>query len=183
MTTQGTPLLLAGDEFGNSQSGNNNAYCQDNDIGWLDWDTADAEFTAFCQKVIAFRKAHPILRQKRFLHSRARLVDGEPDLFWRRADGSPMTQADWDNPDLQAIVAEMRMASGTPEYVEREGALLVVLNAGPAFDLVLPELPEGGTWARRLDTSETDAVGTFDGTRITDHSVVVFEQLRPKKRT
>ena len=119
MLAQGTPMILAGDELGNSQGGNNNAYCQDNPVGWVDWDGADADFLAFCREIVAFRRRHPILRQKRFLHSRSRAIDGQVDLFWRRADGDAMTEADWTNRDQRHIAVEMRMASGTPAYARR----------------------------------------------------------------
>ncbi|MFW2541343.1 glycogen debranching protein GlgX [Primorskyibacter sp. 2E107] len=174
MLSQGTPMLLAGDEFGNTQGGNNNAYCQDSEIGWIDWAVADQAFFDFCRKAIAFRKAHPILHQRRFLHSRSRLVDGATDLFWRRADGKAMEQADWDDPKGRLVMAELRMASGTPEYVEREGALLVVLNRGVAVDVILPQVPKGQGWKRRFDTAEPEAVGDFAGTLIADDAVVVF---------
>ncbi len=172
--SQGTPMILAGDEIGNSQSGNNNAYCQDNALGWVDWASADRPFLEFFQKAIAFRKAHPILRQRRFLHSKVRLLDGEPDLFWRRTDGSPMRQQDWDDSSLKVLVAEMRMASGSPEYVPREGALLVVLNTGGETEVVLPEHPKSTVWIRRFDTSEDLASGQFEGVQIAAYSVVVF---------
>ncbi|WGW05923.1 glycogen debranching protein GlgX [Tropicibacter oceani] len=172
MLSQGTPMLLAGDELGNSQDGNNNAYCQDNPIGWIDWDGADDAFIGFCRKAIAFRKAHPILHQRLFLHSRSRLVDGAPDVFWRRADGEAMAQEDWDNPDHKIIVVELRMASGSPEYVKREGALLVVLNAGEKTRITLPEVPQGSAWVRRFDTAETGAGGAV----IEADAVTVFVQ-------
>lgn len=177
LLSQGTPMLLAGDEIGNGQGGNNNAYCQDNEIGWVDWSDPDDAFLDFCARAIAFRKAHPILRQRLFLHSTARLVDGAPDLFWRRTDGEPMTQSDWDDPGLSVVVAELRMASGTPEYVVREGALLVVLNAGDTVTLTPPSLPDGLIWQRRFDTARAEVTGIFDGTEIAADSVVVFEQV------
>jgi isoamylase len=80
--------------------------------------------------MIAFRRAHPILRQQRFLHARERALDGLEDLFWWRPDGTPMTQADWDDPEASVLCAELRMASGTPVYAERNNALFLVFNAG-----------------------------------------------------
>lgn len=174
--SQGMPMILSGDEIGNSQGGNNNAYAQDNEIGWVDWSDPDTDFLEFCRKAIAFRKAHPILQQRRFLHSQARLIDGEPDLFWRRVHGPAMTQADWDNPDRKTLVAEMRMASGSPEYVEREGALMIVLNSGPSVEVKLSEPPKGTHWVRRFDTAEPLAWGLFEDTIVEDNSVVVFVQ-------
>ena len=87
-----------------------------------------------------------------------------------------MTQADWDDPDRKTLVAEMRMASGSPEYVERKGALLIVLNTGPAVEVKLSDPPEGTHWVRRFDTAEPAAWGLFEGTLVDDDSVVVFVQ-------
>ena len=174
MLSQGTPMILAGDELSNSQGGNNNAYCQDNEIGWVNWPETDDPFFSFCQQAIAFRRMHPLLRQSRFLHSRQRLTDGEPDLFWRRANGKPMRQQDWDNPNLNIVIVEMRMASGTPEYVYREGALLVVLNRGESIEIVPPDLPSNGAWVRRFDTSQEDAIMATPGMMIAANAVVVF---------
>jgi Type II secretory pathway, pullulanase PulA and related glycosidases len=72
LLSQGTPMLLGGDELGNSQNGNNNAYCQDNEIGWITWEGHDPDFLRFAAEAIGFRKLHPILRQKLFLHARPR---------------------------------------------------------------------------------------------------------------
>ncbi|WP_265501546.1 glycogen debranching protein GlgX [Paracoccus beibuensis] len=152
LLSQGTPMLLAGDELGNSQGGNNNAYAQDNPIGWVDWDDVDPVFLDFVRRVIAFRQAHPILRQKRFLHSQPREQDGLPDLFWRRADGHPMTPADWNDPDGRLLAAEMRMARGTPPYAALPGAVFVVINNGSDARVHLPDAPDG-QWHRRLDSA------------------------------
>ncbi len=176
MLSQGTPMMLAGDELSNSQGGNNNAYCQDNEIGWVNWPEQADPFFTFCKQAIDFRRMHPLLRQTRFLHSRQRFVDGEPDLYWRRVDGGAMQQADWDNPELDIVVAEMRMASGTPEYVQREGALLIVLNRGDAVEIVPPALPEGEAWVRRFDTSQDDAIRVTPGMGVAKQAVVVFSQ-------
>ncbi len=157
LLSQGTPMLLAGDELGNSQGGNNNAYCQDNATGWVTWDGADPEFLSFVKRLIAFRKAHPILRQKRFLHSRERATDGQEDLFWRRADGAPMTDADWTAPELRTLCAEMRMASDTPPYAQTEAALFLVFNAGGSVMVKLPEPPAGWHWRLGLDSARPSA--------------------------
>jgi isoamylase len=157
MLSQGTPMVLAGDELGNSQQGNNNAYCQDNPVGWINWAGADPAFLRFCQRIIRFRRAHPVLRQARFLHSQYRLIDGKEDLFWRRPDGDPMTGADWGNPDLRVLAVEMRTASGTPAYAALETAIFAVFNTGAAVTVTLPDLAPGLTWVRQIDTSAPDA--------------------------
>jgi isoamylase len=176
MLSQGTPMILAGDELGNSQNGNNNAYCQDNPLGWVDWEGADPTFLDFCRQVIAFRKAHPILRQRRFLHSQPREQDGLPDLFWRRADGSPMTPADWADLDLRLLAAEMRMASGTPAYAALPGAVFLVLNNGKDATVRMPDPARGTHWRRRLDSARDrmpdDPAGPVE--RIEAESVAAF---------
>jgi glycogen operon protein len=150
---QGTPMLLAGDEIGHSQGGNNNAYNQDNETTWLNWAATDEAMLDFTRRLVAFRKAHPILSQKLFLHSRERSVDGVPDLFWRREDGEPMTTADWDDPGRKLIAVEMRTASGTPAYRTQEYAIFMIFNAGGDADVVLPEAPEGEVWCAHLNTA------------------------------
>jgi len=156
LLAQGTPMILAGDELGHTQGGNNNAYCQDNETSWIDWEAADTAFFEFTRRMIAFRKAHPILRQKRFLHARERIIDGKEDLFWRRADGEPMTGSDWENPELQLVCVEMRTASGTPRYAALEYAIFVVFNAGDEVDVVVPESPPGEVWSLQIDTAHPD---------------------------
>jgi glycogen operon protein len=154
LLSQGTPMILAGDEIGHTQGGNNNAYCQDNETGWIDWDSMDEEFRTFTKGLIAFRRAHPILRQKRFLHSTERAIDGVEDLFWWRPDGQPMTQGDWDDPEGRVLCAELRMASGSPPYAEHEEALYLVFNAGKdAVDIHLPEPAAGWRWSHRIATA------------------------------
>jgi glycogen operon protein len=153
MLSQGTPMLLAGDEIGNSQSGNNNAYAQDNEIGWVDWTAPDDDLLAFTSALIAFRKAHPILRQKRFLHARERAVDGLPDLFWWHEDGREMTDADWANQGRRILCVEKRTAAGTPRYAAESGAIFLVFNAGPAVAVALPPAKAGWQWVARIDTS------------------------------
>ncbi|MBD3678452.1 MAG: glycogen debranching protein GlgX [Rhodobacteraceae bacterium] len=177
LLSQGTPMILAGDEIGNSQSGNNNAYCQDNDISWLDWDKADRDFLAFTRKMIAFRKAHPILRQKRFLHSRERAFDGIEDLFWWRADGTPMVNGDWTDPETHLLCAEMRTASGTPEYDAQEIAIFLIFNMGPVREVTLPEPPKGACWSLQIDTAVPEVpAGPVEDNRVESpaDSVVVL---------
>ncbi|PWK60609.1 glycogen debranching protein GlgX [Roseicyclus mahoneyensis] len=157
MLSQGTPMLLAGDEIGNSQSGNNNAYAQDNEIGWIDWTAPDADFLAFAAALIAFRRAHPILRQKRFLHASERTVDGLPDLFWWHEDGREMTDDDWADQDRRILCVEKRMAAGTPRYATEAGGMFLIFNAGRDTQVALPPAPGGKRWILRIDTTATPA--------------------------
>ena len=154
LLSQGTPMLLAGDEMGNSQSGNNNAYCQDNEISWIEWDKADQDLIDFTADMIRFRREHPILHQKVFLHSRERRIDGREDLFWWRADGKPMSTPDWVDPNLKLVCVEMRTASGTPVYATTENAIFAVFNAGGDAKVRLPIPPKRTRWRWSVDTAE-----------------------------
>ena len=156
MLSQGVPMVLAGDELGNSQGGNNNAYAQDNPVGWVDWENADPEFLDFCRSAIAFRKANPILRQKRFLHAKPRPEDGKPDIFWRKPDGRTLRDEDWNRPDLRFLGVEMRMAHSTPAYERRFEAIYIVFNNGPDVKVTMPEASDGQYWRRVFDTSQPD---------------------------
>jgi glycogen operon protein len=154
LLSQGTPMILAGDELGNSQGGNNNAYNQDNETSWIDWRHVDHAFVEFTRRMIAFRKAHPILSQRLFLHARERAIDGVEDLFWWRADGKAIQTRDWDDPKMDFLAAEMRTASGTPHYAAAEYAIYLAFNAGAARPVVLPAPPPGRVWRHEIDTAE-----------------------------
>ncbi|NNU80987.1 glycogen debranching protein GlgX [Halovulum dunhuangense] len=150
---QGTPMLLAGDELGNSQQGNNNAYVQDNPVGWVDWDGADPDFLDFVQRLARLRRGHPVLRQHRFLHSSRRARDGMPDLIWHHPDGAEMTDAKWEDDGLHTLCVELRMAEGTQHYADSDAALYLVFNAGQAEHIALPDCADGRAWRACLSTA------------------------------
>jgi isoamylase len=91
MLSQGVPMLLAGDELGRTQRGNNNAWCQDNELSWIDWENADADLLDFTRRVIQLRREHPVFRRRRFLSDYGQ----EGDMAWLNPDGTEMTAADW----------------------------------------------------------------------------------------
>ncbi len=97
--SQGVPMLLGGDELGRTQQGNNNAYCQDNDISWYDWAAVDDDLLAWTGAVVALRRAHPVFRRRRFFQGRPVRGSGRrgqlPDIGWFRPDGGEMTDTDW----------------------------------------------------------------------------------------
>ncbi len=183
LLSQGTPMLLAGDELANSQGGNNNAYCQDNEISWINWDSADADLLSFTKRLIAFRHAHPIVRQTRFLHSRSRRIDGVPDLFWRNDDGGEMTDADWKDTTRRYLAVEMRTAAGSPEYNRSaDRAVFMIFNSGEARDV---HLPATGTsdhiWTRHIDTNapERDPEIVNGSLKVAANSVMALVLDRP----
>ncbi len=146
LLSQGVPMLLAGDEIGHSQGGNNNAWCQDNETTWLDWESADAGLLAFARRLVACRAAHPALRQGRFLHGEAR-ADGAPEVEWFALEGGA---PDWENPEMPGFALLIRGAAGGPEPGEE---MLIAVNRGAPARLALP----GGEWTLGFDTGAPEA--------------------------
>jgi glycogen operon protein len=173
MLSQGVPMLLAGDESGNGQGGNNNAYAQDNPVGWVDWDGGDPGLARFVARLTALRRAHPVLRQRRFLHARPRAVDGLPDVIWRRADGATPVPQDWHDPSFLCLCVEIRGAAEAEEAAEN--AVFIAFNAGPARPLRLPETAPG--WRLILDTTRPDADPGPAPLELPAQSVLVFEPI------
>ena len=104
--SQGVPMLLGGDEFGRTQGGNNNAWCQDSEISWFDWEGwsgEQVELIDFARRVMAIRREHPVFRRQRFLEGRDVTGSGLPDVWWFRPDGRKMTQKDWNRGDAHAL--------------------------------------------------------------------------------
>ena len=169
--SQGTVMLGMGDELGRSQSGNNNAYCQDNALSWLDWPAADSELLTFTAELAAIRHAHPALRRRHFLHGDIAAVDGTPDVAWLNPDGTRPSASDWGDPDRRAILLVLAGdatteldADGQPA---RDSRFVVALNAGrEPLPLRLPT----GRWRVRLDTS-----GEARLDRLPARAVVLFE--------
>jgi isoamylase len=156
---QGTPMLLAGDEFGRTQHGNNNAYCQDNELSWVDWniDEQGDALIAFCRRLVALRRSHPILRRRRFLVGHYNEELGVKDVTWLAPDGEEMTEAHWH--DSQARCMGMLMdGRAQPTGVKRSGAdatLLLLLNAHhDTCTFVLPEVAGGKHWSCLIDTHQ-----------------------------
>ena len=162
----GTPMILGGDEFGRTQGGNNNAYCQDNDISWLDWEDIDEEgraLTAFVRRLVAFRKAHPVVRRTRFLHGNEQSENGVKDITWIHPSGQEMTAEQWQ--DHLARVLGVMLNGQAGDYHTSEGlpadddVLLILMNAyQDAVPFTLPEVRGGTGWRRLIDTNEPEHV-------------------------
>jgi glycogen operon protein len=162
--SQGVPMLLGGDEFSRSQYGNNNAWCQDNEISWFRWDEADLELTEFTKRLIELRKAHPVFRRSRFLTGREVLGSGLPDVWWFRPDGRRMTQRDWQRDDartlgvfLNGLEIPTRAADGS-RLVDDSFLLLFNAHYEPVT-FSLPTRRFGARWAVELGTAELPADG------------------------
>ncbi len=174
LVSQGVPMLLAGDELGNSQAGNNNAYAQDNEIGWVDWSCPDPELPGLVRRLIEVRRRLPVLRQRTFLHGRTR-QDGHRDVVWRQADGSAPTHEDWHDPGNRTIAVVLRGAAGDPQGEALDDVAFVVLNLGADTEVRLPELDDGRRWGIQVDTARPEATGEAgEHYPMREQSVAVF---------
>ena len=149
---QGTPMLLAGDEFGQTQNGNNNAYCQDNETTWLDWSRLDREpnraLFEFVQKLMAVRKQHPVLRSRNFLDGHREIVPGLSEIAWFDVHGNAMADETWRDETNRTLV--LRRASRHGDDVD---VLLLLLNANADdIEFVLPK-PDYD-WKVMIDSAE-----------------------------
>lgn len=170
--SQGAPMLLAGDEFGRSQRGNNNTYCQDNKISWLDWAEADDDLMAFTKRLTALRREWPVLRQGDHLHANLR-ADGRPDVVWTTLTGGALN---WRDPMLAGFCLQIRGAA--ERGADDPATVLIAVNGGDAsHKFSLPHI-DAGQWERALDTAaphgERVALPSRSRQTIAPHSVVVF---------
>jgi isoamylase len=158
--SQGVPMLLAGDEIGHTQLGNNNAYCQDNEISWLDWNPQglDNELLAFVQRLIALRKDHPVFRRRNFFQGRQIRGAGIKDIAWLRPDGNEMTDEEW-NQEFARCLGVSLSGQAVDELDERgqriqDDTFLVLMNAHhEEIPFVVPTPPSQSGWVAILDTS------------------------------
>jgi glycogen operon protein len=162
--SQGVPMLLGGDEFGRSQGGNNNAWCQDNEISWFNWETADTELREFTQRVIALRQAHPVFRRSTFLTGHEVKDSGLPDVWWFRPDGRRMTQKDWQREDAHTLGVFLNgdeIPERTPDGKDVvDDSFLLLFNAyGESITFTLPTRRFGARWEVEIATGEAGPRG------------------------
>ena len=160
LLSQGVPMLLAGDAIGRTQRGNNNAYCQDNEISWLDWEAAssNSEFTALVQKVIALRKNHPVFRRRNFFQGRAIKGAGVKDILWLRPDGQEMSDEEWNQANARTL--GMFLSGSSVDETDERGQpvtdenFLLLMNAHyESVPFQLPAAASEMTWVVLIDTS------------------------------
>ena len=162
----GVPMLSHGDEIGRTQHGNNNGYCQDNPMTWVDWELtpARAELLEFTRALFRLRAAIPLLRRRTFPAPAA--GDRPAELQWLRPDGAPMTDDDWTHAHAHALA--MLLSDGAD-------AVLVCLNAGGrARTVALPMMPRPGTWRELLRTSHTDSEAAHGAAGVPSRSLVLL---------
>jgi glycogen operon protein len=159
--SQGVPMLLGGDELGRTQQGNNNAYCQDNAISWYDWNlnAQQRALLEFVRGLIAFRKAHPLLRRRRFFEGLFLPGSDIKDLTWFKLDGTEVMDEEWADPEARSLA--MRLAGEAIDERDPQGepisdeTLLVLLNAyHEPLEFTLPpaDAAEHSTWELLLNT-------------------------------
>ena len=175
LLARGTPMLLAGDEFGHTQEGNNNAYCQDNEISWLDWSRLDHEpsraLLAFLHRLVVLRREHAVLRSRHFLDGHREFAPGVNEIAWFDERGQAMTEAAWHDGNARTLV--LRRAARTDDAIE---ILLLLLN--PTVETIGFTLPgPAGPWSLVVDSAEPAATGqAIEGNRcaVAAHAAVLL---------
>jgi isoamylase len=166
LLSQGVPMLLGGDPIGHTQQGNNNAYCQDNEISWINWDegAADLELLGFVRRVIALRKDHPVFRRRNFFQGRAIKGFGVKDILWLMPNGREMTDEEWGQESARSLGVFLS-GEGLAEVDERgrpvsDENFLILMNAyHEPVPFQLPAFAVGRGWVALVDTSCQTANG------------------------
>lgn len=185
LMSQGTPMILAGDEFGRTQNGNNNAYCQDNDISWVDWSRLEkfSGFYAFVRRLIQLKNDYPILRRQRFMTGEFDEDLGVRDVTWINSAGDVMRAQDWHDPTLRCfgMMMDGRAKSSGIRRPGTDATLLMVLNAyHDGLEFVMPPCSGGMHWHLILDTNRPSmtsgrAYGIGTGCEIVGRSLMLFK--------
>ncbi|MDQ5855599.1 MAG: glycogen debranching enzyme, partial [Actinomycetota bacterium] len=188
--SQGVPMLLHGDELGRTQQGNNNVYCQDNELSWVDWSAADQELITFTAGLIALRRDHPVFRRRRFFAGRPIRGGGQlGDIAWFTESGEKMTEQDWEVEICQCLTVFLN-GEGIPDADGRGqpvigNSFLLCFNAYHEDTIVqLPGNDYGRQWTAVLDTATGEPPGTCsvtaageDKITVTARSLVVLERI------
>ena len=164
LLSQGVPMLCGGDEFARTQRGNNNAYCQDNDLSWHDWEMGDAQraLLQFARQLIELRRQHPVLRRRKFFQGRPIRGSEVKDIVWLRSDGLEMTDEEWGSSWLRCIgvllggeaTGEVDELSGEPVV---DDSFLILLNAyHEPIPFTMPASPQDAKWEVVIDTGIAD---------------------------
>ncbi|MBL8854364.1 MAG: glycogen debranching enzyme, partial [Planctomycetaceae bacterium] len=159
LLSQGVPMLLAGDEFRRTQRGNNNAYCQDNDISWIDWKLAETntELLRFTQALIQFRKSQPTLRRESYLTGKSPAADQLPDVSWYGPVGTAM---DWHQSQQMTCLLTKPPKKIDPQGVGRD--IMIMFNTGEvASEFHMPVVAKDHKWRLFLDTAEDSPKDIF----------------------
>ncbi|WP_353369909.1 glycogen debranching protein GlgX [Mycobacterium sp.] len=163
LLSQGVPMISHGDEFGRTQQGNNNVYCQDNELSWINWAQADTDLMKFTRAVSALRTAHPVFRRRRFFSGKPvgrRGAEGLPDITWFAPDGSEMTEEDWESRFAKSIAVYLN-GHGIPDLDVRgqrvtDDSFVLCFNAHhESIEFTLPPTDFGTAWVPVIYTADT----------------------------
>ncbi|SDV51580.1 glycogen debranching protein GlgX, partial [Chitinasiproducens palmae] len=183
--SQGTPMILAGDEFGRTQQGNNNAYCQDNEISWVDWEGIDDDgraLTDFVRNLLTLRRTLPVLRRSRFLTGAWNEALQVQDVKWLAPDGAELSPEQWQDPTMRCfgmLIDGRAQATGIRRPAS-DATLLLVFNAHhDVVNFELPTVPGSESWTCMVDTNmpvreELPEFGSGDVYQVTGRSVLLF---------
>jgi glycogen operon protein len=191
LLSQGVPMIVNGDEFGRTQNGNNNAYCQDNEVSWVDWSLleANSELAEFTSAVTAFRKAHPVFRRKRFFAGRP-IRKGEElrDIAWFTPSGEEMTEQNWED-DFGKCIVVFFNGEGIPDLDTRgmrvvDDSFLMAFNAHyEDIEVTLPDAEYGPEWRVVVDTVTGEVgkgekpIAAGETLNLTARSLVVLQRV------
>jgi len=186
-------MLLAGDEIGRTQRGNNNAYCQDNEVSWLDWEHADAALLSFVRQLAEFRSRHPVFHRRHWFQGRPLHGAGVKDIAWFSPEGSEMSDADWQVSFAKAVAVFLNGESvpvGGGLQPRSDASFLLLLNAfWEPIEFVVPQANLGTEWVPVLDTAaETDPFCSHTGEvivsgnprKVEGRSVVVLQRVEAR---
>jgi isoamylase len=183
--SQGIPMLLGGDELGRTQHGNNNAYCQDNELSWFDWEHQDEALEDFTQRLIRYRLDHPNFRRRRFFQGRPIHGSDCSDIAWFRPDGSEMDDEDWDSGFAKSIAVFLNGdAIPTPgprgEQIADDSFLMLFNAHHECIDFTVPPAHFGDAWRLEIDTAEGFGDGgefkAGDAVHVEARSIAVLRQ-------
>jgi len=184
MLSQGVPMIVAGDEISRTQQGNNNAYCQDNEISWINWDKADQDLLQFTQRLISFRKSHPVFCRRRWFQGQPIKGIGVEDIAWFQPDGNEMTDEQWNNSFAKSLAIFLHgrglHALGLQGEQITDVSFYVIFNAHEEELMYsLPEAAYAKAWEVVIDTADL-LMGTRcranENIMVADRSIVVLQQ-------
>ena len=186
--SQGVPMISHGDEVGRTQQGNNNAYCQDGPLTWIDWRLTplQRQLLGFTRNVFALRAANPVLRRRNYFRHQPDHPGGVKDLTWLRPDGAEMTEADWGDP-TNHVLGMLILGEATDEIDERgrrllgEAILLLTNGGARSRPFTLPQLETPGAWVEILNTAHPNPRLVRQGTvSLVAHSLMLLRHERPR---
>jgi isoamylase len=160
LLSEGVPLILGGDEFARTQDGNNNAYCQDNELSWFDWTavTQQNDLIDFTARLCRLREAHPVFRRRQFFSGTPAHDQARDDLDWYRPDGFGMTAQDWNASFARAVT--MALSGDTGDETRPDDPFLLMLNAWwEPLQFSVPDVLRDGEWVIEVDTSDPASAG------------------------